>query len=333
MQSLVAAAVIDDFDVAIAGKSHFPRAKSIVIDVSLVQRVGRKIVVQQRRVSVICHTRRCLARWAFIMPCVVFIGRLHADFVSGIVFTERIGAAVGFVDGLPVAQPLELHVSSVEFIGVGHGGGEFAADFRVSADGDGAFFIGSRRRGWDVAVCQRGVTEGIDGNFLGCRSFPAAIGPQVQRPQVEVDLLFRRVRNFLCAFRFVQDFAGFCIAQGPGDFVRLPVKLHGRLFEGCRPDVIGHVDAAVHLVVRRGVVGKGTFEGFLSPARDFHAVNFTPATYRWFCPFKGKEAAEDGVFVEFAEVALEGGLVGTVAHGVAGNNFRTNRGFTIGIGE
>ena len=94
-----------------------------------------------------------------------------------------------------------------------------------------------------------------------------------------MDLLFCRIRNFLRAFRFVQDFAGFCIAQGPGDFVRLPVKLHGRLFEGCWPDVIGHMDAAVHLVVCRGVVGKGTFEGLLSPARDFHAVNFTPATY------------------------------------------------------
>ena len=94
-----------------------------------------------------------------------------------------------------------------------------------------------------------------------------------------MDLLFRRVRNFLRAFRFVQDFASFCIAQSPSDFVRLPVKLHGRLFEGCRPDVIGHMDAAVHLVVCRGVVGKGTFEGLLSPARDFHAVNFTPATY------------------------------------------------------
>ena len=263
------------------------------------------------------------------MPCVVFIGRLHADFMPGVVFGQGVGAAVGTINRIAVAQPLVLHFVGGETVAVVNGGSQLAADFCLTADGDAAFAVHRRR----ITAGQRGVTEGIDGNFLWCCIFPAAIGPQVQRPQVEVDLLFCRVRNFLRAFRFVQDFAGFCIAQGPGDFVRLPVKLHGRLFEGCRPDVIGHVDAAVHLVVRRGVVGKGTFEGFLSPARDFHAVNFTPATYRWFCPFKGKEAAEDGVFVEFAEVALEGGLVGTVAHGVAGNNFRTNRGFTIGIGE
>ena len=103
MQGLVAAAVIDDFNVAIAGKGHFPRAKSIVVNVSLVQRVGRKIVVHQRRVSVICHARRRLTRRVFIVSSVVFIGRLHADFVPGVVFSERIGAAVGLVDRLAVA--------------------------------------------------------------------------------------------------------------------------------------------------------------------------------------------------------------------------------------
>ena len=275
MQGLIAAAVINDFSVAIAGKGHFPRTKSIVINVGFMQRVRRKIVVHQRRVSVICHARRRLARRAFIVSSVVFVGGAHGDFVPGVGAGEQIGCARLSANRLAVAQPLVLHFAGGETVAVVNGGSQLAADFCLTADGDAAFAVHRRR----ITAGHRGVTEGIDGNFLWCCIFPAAIGPQVQRPQVEVDLLFCRIRNFLRAFRFVQDFAGFCIAQGPGDFVRLPVKLHGRLFEGCRPDVIGHMDAAVHLVVCRGVVGKGTFEGFLSPARDFHAVNFTPATY------------------------------------------------------
>ena len=83
-----------------------------------------------------------LARRVFIVSGVVFVGGLHGDFVSGVVFTERIGAAVGFVDGLPIAQPLVLHVSGVEFIGISHGRGQFTAHFRFTADGNGTRLIG-----------------------------------------------------------------------------------------------------------------------------------------------------------------------------------------------
>ena len=39
----------------------------------------------------------------FVVSGVVFVRRLHGNFVSGVVFTECIGAAVGLVDGLAVA--------------------------------------------------------------------------------------------------------------------------------------------------------------------------------------------------------------------------------------
>ena len=39
----------------------------------------------------------------FVVPGVVFVRRLHGDFVSGVVFAERVGAAIGLIDGLAVA--------------------------------------------------------------------------------------------------------------------------------------------------------------------------------------------------------------------------------------
>ena len=51
--------------------------------------------------------RRCFCADAvlrvFVVPGIVFVRRLHGNSVPGIVFTECIGAAVGFVDGLAVA--------------------------------------------------------------------------------------------------------------------------------------------------------------------------------------------------------------------------------------
>ena len=82
-----------------------------------------------------------LARRVFVVPGIVFVRRLHGNFVPGVVFTERIGAAVGLVDGLAVAQPLVLHVVSGKAVAVGYGSGEGAAHFRFAADGDAAFVI------------------------------------------------------------------------------------------------------------------------------------------------------------------------------------------------
>ena len=76
------------------------------------------------------------------MSGVIFVGGAHADFVPGVIFSERIGAAVGFVDRLTVAQPLVLHVSGVEFIGIGHSGSQFTTHFRFAADGNGTRLIG-----------------------------------------------------------------------------------------------------------------------------------------------------------------------------------------------
>ena len=58
------------------------------------------------RAVLICRRRGNvgrLARRGFVVPGVVFVGRLHGDFVPGVIFTERIGTAVGLVDGLTVA--------------------------------------------------------------------------------------------------------------------------------------------------------------------------------------------------------------------------------------
>ena len=43
------------------------------------------------------------------MPGIVFIRRLYTDFVPGVVFGERVGASLGIVDRLAIAQPLVLH--------------------------------------------------------------------------------------------------------------------------------------------------------------------------------------------------------------------------------
>ena len=53
----------------------------------------------RRRCGNVCR----LARRVFVMSGVVFVRRAYGDFVPGVVFTERIGAAVGLVDGLAVA--------------------------------------------------------------------------------------------------------------------------------------------------------------------------------------------------------------------------------------
>ena len=46
---------------------------------------------------------RHLARRVFVVSGVVLIDCSYADFMPGVVFTERVGAAVGFVDRLTVA--------------------------------------------------------------------------------------------------------------------------------------------------------------------------------------------------------------------------------------
>ena len=46
---------------------------------------------------------RHLTRRVFVVSGMVFIDCTYADFVPGVVLTERVGAAVGFVDRLTVA--------------------------------------------------------------------------------------------------------------------------------------------------------------------------------------------------------------------------------------
>ena len=117
------------------------------------------------------------------MPCVVFIGRLHADFVSGVVFSERIGTAFGVVDGLPVAQPLVLHFVGGETVAVADSRGKFAADFRFAADGDAARLVAA------VGINNGGFhTGGVDMGSIEHRQSAATVRVSRCRAQV-VDVI------------------------------------------------------------------------------------------------------------------------------------------------
>ena len=81
----------------------------------------------------------------FIVSGIVLISGAHGDFMPGVVLGQGVGAAVGTINRIAVAQPLVLHFISGEVIAVGHGRGEGTAHFRVTCDGDGARLIWRRR--------------------------------------------------------------------------------------------------------------------------------------------------------------------------------------------
>ena len=239
MQGLVAAAVIDDFDVAIAGKGHFPRAKSIVIDVSLVQRVGRKIVVHQRRVSVICHARRRLTRRVFIVSGVIFIGGAHGDFVSRVVRGQGVGLAVGLGDRLAVALPLVAHAAIRHTIGIADVGGEFSANFCLTRDVHRAFVIRLYRRIGRVIL-------DLQGEGFGVGATVTVVGRHLQR-----DGFVGRVVQMLAVFQLqravggdfkavVAHFVGVLVARirvGRGQFAHGRAVFAFRDFAGGKLDV------------------------------------------------------------------------------------------------
>ena len=99
----------------------------------------------------------------FIMPGVVLISGAHGDFVSGIVFGQGVGAAVGTINRIAVAQPLVLHFISGEIVAVADSSGEGAAHFRFAADGNATRLI-RRRCGVGDGVCS--VTEQVF--FMPC---------------------------------------------------------------------------------------------------------------------------------------------------------------------
>ena len=265
----------------------------------------------------------------FVVIGIVFVGRLHGDFMPGIVCGQGVGLAFGTRNRLAVAQPFVGNGAFLHAVAVSHGRRQYAAHFGVSADGDGAFFVRGRRI---VAAGKRGVVEGAEGDFLRCRCPPFV--RRVSRlvgPQVEVHLLVRCIRDVACAFDLVKYFAVFRVAQGPGDFVGLPFEFHADVFDVFRPGVARpHFDAIVSCGWR--IVGEDAFQGRITPARNFDAVDFAVACHGRLRPFIGEEA-EDGVGVKFTEVGAEGGLISAVTHRVAGDDFRSDRGFTVRIGQ
>ena len=106
-----------------------------------------------------CGDVRHLARRVFVVSGVVLIDCSYADFMPGIIFGERIGAAVGLVDGLPVAHPLVLDFVSGNAVAVGYGRGEFAAQFGFARDADTARMV-SGIGGIRPGVVGNGVTFG-----------------------------------------------------------------------------------------------------------------------------------------------------------------------------
>ena len=89
------------------------------------------------------------------MPGIVFIGRLHTDFMPGIVRGQGIGLTVRLGDRLAVALPLVGHARIRHAVSIADGGGKFAADFALTRDGDGTFVIRLRLRIWCGDVSNR----------------------------------------------------------------------------------------------------------------------------------------------------------------------------------
>ena len=86
------------------------------------------------------------------MAGVVVVGRLHADFVSGVVSGEGVVLAGCAIYRLAVAQPLVSDAILRHAVVVFHICNQFAADFGVAADGHFTFVIGLRLRRWPVRI-------------------------------------------------------------------------------------------------------------------------------------------------------------------------------------
>ena len=98
-----------------------------------------------------------------------------------------------------------------------------------------------------------------------------------------------------------------------------------------RPDAIRLRMHAFATAMR--VVGGRTLQGAVAPTRDFHRVDFAVAVIHFVLrPVEGEEA-KDAVFVELAEIRLEGRFVGAVAHGASRDDFRGDRRMPVGIGD
>ena len=187
-----------------------------------------------------------------------------------------------------------------------------------------------------AVVFQRGVAEGFEGDFL--RVGRSGVLPAVSFgvfarfvcPQVEVHLLVRRFDD-VAGDVFGDFFAGVGVAQRPGDFLRCPLQFDGAMRPVFRPDAVRLRMHAFFAGMR--VVGGRAFEHAIAPARDFYGVYFAVAViYFVLRPVEGEEA-EDAVFVEFAEVRVEGRFVGAVAHRAGGDDFGGDRGVFVGIGD
>ena len=136
LQRVVAAAVIDDFHVAVAALHHVPLSEGRTLRVFAAGRVGGEVVVEVagRRGRVFWHFALCAHR-AFVVLRLVLIERLHADFVPGVVRGELVTLARAAADRLAVAQPLVLHVFRYAIF-VGNRGGEGFAHFQRAVDAD-----------------------------------------------------------------------------------------------------------------------------------------------------------------------------------------------------
>ena len=150
--------------------------------------------------------------------------------MPGVVFTERVGAAVGFVDGLTVAQPLVLGFVSGNAVAVFYDSGEFAAQFGFARDADVARVVGGIG----------GIRPGVVGNGV-------TFGGRQQRNAwvVAIATVVRSGGNAVFAFAPAADVV---VAEV------VAALLRGVVFDG-----IGHV-AAFDVVARDEVFAR-VFEG------------------------------------------------------------------------
>ena len=108
----------------------------------------------------------------FIVSGVVFVGRLHADFMPGIVIGKGIGLARLVGNRLSVTQPLVLHVGVIHTVAVGYGRRQFATYFGFAADSDATLLVcrlGSNVKGITGRVFFVAVIVGVfdmDTNFV-----------------------------------------------------------------------------------------------------------------------------------------------------------------------
>ena len=122
------------------------------------------------------------------MPGIVLIGGAHRDFMSGVVFGQGVGAAVGTINRIAVAQPLVLHVSGYAVV-IANGSGQRLPDFGLARDVHRAFVVRGGR-----GIFSDGIGRTAFHRF--CCAFAVGIG--------------RFNRNGLAFFRIGQGVARTC---------------------------------------------------------------------------------------------------------------------------